>query len=85
MYKGKNGIFSRFFVQIYHNNYRGTNDFREVLCGMKKVFKHYILSEKEMDKINYLLDLYRKYKVMAELHWDESEGQEHEEISFDNL
>ena len=23
---------------------------------MKKVFKHYILSEKEMDKINYLLD-----------------------------
>ena len=85
MYKGKNGIFSRFFVQIYHNNYRGTNDFREVLCGMKKVFRHYILSEKEMDKINYLLDLYRKYKVMAELHWDESEGQEHEEISFDNL
>ena len=85
MYKGKNGIFSRFFVQIYHNNYRGTNDFREVLCGMKKVFKHYILSEKEMDKINYLLDLYRKYKVMAELHWEEPEGQEHEEISFDNL
>ena len=45
---------------------------------MKKVFKHYILSEKEMDKINYLLDLYRKYKVMAELHWEEPEGQGHE-------
>lgn len=74
-----------FYDRVYHNKYRGTNDFREVLCGMKKVFKHYILSEKEMDKINYLLDLYRKYKVMAELHWDESEGQEHEEISFDNL
>ena len=72
-----------FYDRVYHNKYRGTNDFREVL--MKKVFKHYILSEKEMDKINYLLDLYRKYKVMAELHWDESEGQEHEEISFDNL
>lgn len=85
MYKGKNGIFSRFFVQIYHNNYRGTNDFREVLCGMKKVFKHYILSEKEMDKINYLLDLYRKYKVMAELHWEEPEGQGHEEDFTDNL
>ena len=74
-----------FYDRVYHNKYRGTNDFREVLCGMKKVFRHYILSEKEMDKINYLLDLYRKYKVMAELHWDESEGQEHEEISFDNL
>lgn len=85
MYKGKNGIFSRFFVQIYHNNYRGTNDFREVLCGMKKVFKHYILSEKEMDKINYLLDLYRKYKVMAELHWEEPEGQGHEEDFTGNL
>ena len=52
---------------------------------MKKVFKHYILSEKEMDKINYLLDLYRKYKVMAELHWEESEGQGHEEDFTDNL
>ena len=52
---------------------------------MKKVFRHYILSEKEMDKINYLLDLYRKYKVMAELHWEGSEGQGHEEDFTDNL
>lgn len=52
---------------------------------MKKVFGHYILSENEMDRINYLLDFYRKYKVMAELKWDAPEGQTDEETSADTL
>lgn len=52
---------------------------------MKKVFKHYILTEQEMDRVNYLLDLYRKYKIMAELHWEESEGQNYEKDFTDNL
>lgn len=38
---------------------------------MKKIGNHYILSESEMDKIWYELDLYRKYKIMAELNWTE--------------
>ena len=52
---------------------------------MKKVFGHYILNENEMDRINYLLDFYRKYKIMAELNWDAPEGRTDEEISADTL
>lgn len=57
----------------------------EVFLTMKKVFGHYILNENEMDRINYLLDFYRKYKIMAELNWDAPEGQTDEEISADTL
>lgn len=40
---------------------------------MKKILKHYILSEKEMDEIRYTLDWYHKYKILAELEWKSDE------------
>lgn len=52
---------------------------------MKKLFGHYIISKKEMDEINYLLDSYKKYKVLAELDWDKPEVRENEEIPDDSL
>lgn len=52
---------------------------------MKKIFNHYIVSETEMDRINYLMDFYRKYQVMAELNWDGPEVGVHEENPADNL
>ena len=40
---------------------------------MKKLFNHYILTEKEMDKIKYTIDWYHKYKILAELEWKSDE------------
>ena len=34
---------------------------------MKKIFNYYILSAKEMDEIQYTIDWYHKYKILAEL------------------
>ena len=40
---------------------------------MKKIFNYYILSAKEMDKIQYTIDWYHKYKILAELEWKSDE------------
>ena len=40
---------------------------------MKKLFNHYILTEKEMDKIQYTIYWYHKYKILAELEWKSDE------------
>lgn len=40
---------------------------------MKKLFNHYILSEKEMDEIQYTIDWYHKYKILTELEWKSDE------------
>lgn len=42
---------------------------------MKKIGKYYIVSEIEMDEIIYKLDWYFKYKVMAEIDWEELERE----------
>ena len=34
---------------------------------MKKILKHYILSEKEMEEISYTQDWNHKYKILSEL------------------
>lgn len=49
---------------------------------MRKIGKLYIVTESEMDEIRYDLDLFYKYKVMAELNWRE---QEHEESNQADL
>jgi hypothetical protein len=41
--------------------------------AMKKIFNHYILSAKEMDEIQYTIDWYHKYKILAELEWKSDE------------
>lgn len=43
---------------------------------MKKIGKYYIVSEIEIDEIRYKLDWYYKYKVMAEIDWEELEREE---------
>lgn len=43
---------------------------------MKKIGNFYIVSEIEMDEIRYKLDWYYKYKVMAEIDWDELEHEQ---------
>ena len=40
---------------------------------MKKIFNHYILTVKEMDEIQYTIDWYHKYKILAELEWKSDE------------
>lgn len=40
---------------------------------MKKIFNHYILTAKEMDEIQYTIDWYHKYKILAELEWKSDE------------
>ncbi len=40
---------------------------------MKKIFNYYILSAKEMDEIQYTIDWYHKYKILAELEWKSDE------------
>lgn len=52
---------------------------------MKRFFDFYIFNGKEMDRINYLMDLYRKYKIMSELTWSDIKEQNHEENSKDDL
>jgi hypothetical protein len=46
---------------------------------MQKISNLYILTESEMDEINYTLDLLYKYKAMAEINW--MEEQAHEEVT----
>lgn len=41
--------------------------------AMKKIFNHYILTAKEMDEIQYTIDWYHKYKILAELEWKSDE------------
>jgi hypothetical protein len=41
--------------------------------AMKKIFNYYILSAKEMDEIQYTIDWYHKYKILAELEWKSDE------------
>ncbi len=43
---------------------------------MKKIGNYYIVSEIEMDEIRYKLDWYYKYKVMAEIDWEELEHEQ---------
>lgn len=46
---------------------------------MQRIGNLYILSESEMDEINYNLDLYYNYKAMAEINW--TEQTDYEEIT----
>ena len=58
-------LFPKHFL---HNIFRGKRRHT-----MKKILKHYILSEKEMDEIRYTLDWYHKYKILSELEWKSDE------------
>lgn len=42
---------------------------------MRKIGKIYIVTESELDEINYKLDWYFKYKAMAEIDWEELERE----------
>lgn len=43
---------------------------------MQKIGNYYLLSEAEMDDMNYSLDLFFKYKAMSELNWEEQRDEE---------
>ena len=58
-------LFPKHFL---HNILRGKRRY-----AMKKIFNYYILTAKEMDEIQYTIDWYHKYKILAEREWKSDE------------
>lgn len=50
---------------------------------MIKIGKLFILNEAEMDELYYDIEHFRKYKIMAEIDWEQE--QEHETNTQTNL
>lgn len=49
---------------------------------MRKIGKIYIVTESELDEINYKLDWYFKYKAMSEIDWEELDHEEHSQADL---